>query len=171
MLAKKPAPMNRPVTHMRMHKILAVTALSAVIGFFSCSGQQRLNEPESDIRDELSETFPEAVAEEAPLPEEEIVVSYDEETLWAAYQERTNRALEYLLMAQIAMEAGLFNNALYQINLSLAILQTADGLAHKGSILYMLNRHDEARTFWQQAYELDPEALDAKLPGIPEGLD
>lgn len=156
---------------MRMRTMLVLTALFVAMGFYSCSGQRRLNELETDIQDEVSEATPEGVEEEQPLPEEEIVYTYDEETLWAAYHERTNRALEYILMAQIAMEQGLFNNALYQINLSLAILQTADGLAHKGSILYMLGRHDEARTFWEQAYQLDPEALDTNLPGIPEGLD
>ena len=150
--------------------ILVLATLFVMMGFSSCSGQRRLNETETATQDEAVEDTPEIAEEEQPLPEEEIVYTYDEEALWAAYQERTNRALEYLLMAQIAMEQRLFNNALYQINLSLAILKTADGLAHKGSILYMLGRHDEARAFWEQAYQLDPESLDENLPGIPEGL-
>lgn len=151
-------------------KILILATLFVVMGFCSCSGQRRLNESESAVQGEAPEETPEIAEDEQPPTEEEVVYTYDEEALWAAYQERTNRALEYLLMAQIAMEQRLFNNALYQINLSLAILQTADGLAHKGSILYMLGRHDEARAFWEQAYQLDPESLDENLPGIPEGL-
>lgn len=156
---------------MRTRTMLILIALFVAMGFFSCSGQRRVSELQTDTQDEVSEPTPENAEEEQPRPEEEIVHTYDEETLWAAYQERTNRALEYLLMAQIAMAEGLYNNALYQINLSLAVLQTADGLAHKGSILYMLGRYEEARTFWEQAYQLDPEALDANLPGIPEGLE
>lgn len=169
MFGKKPTPMNNKAFKVRMHTMLTVATLIILFGLFSCSGQRRLDEPETDIQDTTTET-PEVAEEEQPQPQEEVVYTYDEETLRAAYQERANRALEHLLMAQIAMEQELYNNALYQINLSLAILQTADGLAHKGSILYLLGRHDEARPFWEQAYQLDPEALDANLPGIPEEL-
>ncbi len=146
-----------------------LVALFFTASLVSCTGQQVLTEPENAIPNDTPEETHEA-AEEEP-PEQEVVTTYSEEALWAAYQERANKALEHLLMAQIAMAEGLPNSALYQINLSLAILQTADGLAYKGSILYLLGQHDEARSFWERAYEMDPEAIHINLPGIPEGLD
>ncbi len=148
-------------------QVLMVLFLTTV--FLACSGQRGLNE--TDLQEEVPEATQEVVEEEQPQEEEKIVYSYDEETLWASYQERANKALEHLLMAQIAMEGELYNSALYQVNLSLAILQTADGFAYKGSILYMLDRHDEAKTFWEKAWQLNPEALNTNLPGIPEGLE
>ncbi len=89
----------------------------------------------------------------------------------AAYLERTNRALEHLVLAQLAIEDRMPNLALYEINRSLYFLETADGLALKGSILYLLGNITEARSFWQKAQNMDPKAIHNFLPGIPEALD
>ncbi len=99
----------------------------------------------------------------------ETVVSPDESE--AAYLERTNRALEHLVLAQLAIEDRMPNLALYEINRSLYFLETADGLALKGSILYLLGNITEARSFWQKAQNMDPKAIHNYLPGIPEALD
>lgn len=153
----------------RKHIFFFIIILLFATGFWACSGQQAIPEQDTAVQEEVVETPPET-EEEQPEAEEEIVTVYTEEALLASYQERTNKALEHLLMAQIALAEGLPNSALYQVNLSLAILQTADGLAYKGSILYLLGRHDEARAFWDKAYQMDPDAIHPNLPGISEGM-
>ncbi len=88
----------------------------------------------------------------------------------AAFLERTNRALDHLVLAQLAVEDRMPNLALYEINRSLYFLETADGLALKGSILYLLGNVDEARIFWQNARNMNPDAIHRFLPGIPEAF-
>ncbi len=156
---------------MRSKRIIYVlTGLFMTAVFVACAGQQQVPQQEEAMQATTTEEPQADALEEEAEQEQEIVTTYTEEALLASYQERTNKALEYLLRAQIALAEGLPNNALYQINLSLAILQTADGLAYKGSILYVLGRHDEARAFWEQAYQMDSDAIHTNLPGIPEGL-
>lgn len=88
----------------------------------------------------------------------------------AAFRERTNRALDHLVLAQLAVEDRMPNLALYEINRSLYFLETADGLALKGSILYLLGNVEEARIFWQNARNMNPAAIHRFLPGIPEAF-
>ncbi len=109
---------------------------------------------------------PRVTAVEEPVDIGEAMASLDEE-----YRHRTNKALEHLVNAQVFVEEGMPGIALYEINLSIAILETADGLAVKGSILHLLGRADEAQRFWQKALELNPEAIHEHLPGIPEAFN
>ncbi len=156
---------------MRRHQIIYVLAgIFVAVAVFSCGGQQQLPQQEETSQTTTVEEPQVDTQEQQEELEEEVVTIYTEEALLASYQERANKALEHLLMAQIALTEGLPNSALYQINLSLAILPTADGFAYKGSILYILGRHAEAREFWEQAYQMNPDAIHTNLPGIPEGL-
>lgn len=88
----------------------------------------------------------------------------------AAYLDRTNKALTYLVLAQLALEDNMPNLALYEINRSLYFLETADALALKGSIYYVLGNLSEARSFWRSAYSMNPNAVHDFLPGIPEAF-
>ncbi len=88
----------------------------------------------------------------------------------AAYLDRTNKALTHLVLAQLALEDNMPNLALYEINRSLYFLETADALALKGSIFYLLGNLSEARSFWRSAYNMNPDAIHDFLPGIPEAF-
>jgi tetratricopeptide (TPR) repeat protein len=159
--------------HKTLHIALIILLLAVLLG--ACSRQR-------DVTGDPAASPPgteqqQQVAQQADSEEEavndgqtaETAASTDESE--AAYLERTNRALEHLVLAQLAIEDRMPNLALYEINRSLYFLETADGLALKGSIMYLLGNINEARTFWQNAYDMDPNALHDYLPGIPEAFD
>ena len=153
--------------------------------FFSCSSKREVANNETRVSREAQTGAaraatpagipeePEENAEQAESAEAEArraaqVRSVDESE--AAYLDRTNKALTHLVLAQLALEDNMPNLALYEINRSLYFLETADALALKGSIFYLLGNLSEARSFWRSAYNLNPDAIHDFLPGIPEAF-
>ncbi len=144
--------------------------ISLLLGSIACSRQRDMaaeaEQEEAPLQDTVAENeapFVTAVEDERDM--EALIAAMEQE-----YRHRTNKALEHLMQAQIFVEEGMPGIALYEINLSLAILETADGLAYKGSVLFLLNRIEEAITFWEKAYDINPDAIHINLPGIPEAF-
>ena len=153
-------------------KTLYMLLIFALLAGVSCRSARDVPAAEAVEEEPLQEEssalqdVPRVAAVEQPVDIEDAMASLDEE-----YRHRTNKALEHLVKAQIFVEDGMPGIALYEINLSIAILETADGLAFKGSILHLLGRADEAQRFWQKALELNPDAIHENLPGIPEAFN
>ncbi len=153
-------------------RTLYMVLIFALLAAVSCRGVRDVpaeavveEEAPQEERSALQDVPP-VTAVEQPVDMGEAMASLDEE-----YRHRTNKALEHLVNAQVFVEDGMPGIALYEINLSIAILETADGLAFKGSILHLLGRADEAQRFWQKALELNPDAIHEHLPGIPEAFN
>lgn len=60
-----------------------------------------------------------------------------------------------------------FEAALDAVNRSLNTLETADALALKGSIYYVLKNIPKARSYWAQAVKLDPEIVVPEISETP----
>jgi tetratricopeptide (TPR) repeat protein len=166
---------NRKQMHKTLHIALIILLLAVLLG--ACSRQlDVVGDPEGSPQQptettqsqEAVQQTSDGAGEGAKEQTSAAATSTDESE--AAYLERTNRALEHLVLAQLALEDRMPNLALYEINRSLYFLETADGLALKGSIFYLLGNLDQARTFWQNASNMDPNAIHDHLPGIPEAF-
>ncbi len=158
--------------HKTFHIALIYMLLAIVLG--ACSRQRDVvgdpeGSPQQSTETAQSQAEDQQAADGTRGQTAAAAISPDESE--AAYLERTNRALEHLVLAQLALEDRMPNLALYEINRSLYFLETADGLALKGSILYLLGNLNEARSFWQKARDMDPNAIHDYLPGIPEAFD
>ncbi len=159
---------------MSFNRIYIVVFAVLFAAWLSSCGSQR------EIASEPPQPEPEEVADEQPpvetLPEEtdplmeEMTEEEIRSSIEGEYQGLTNRALEHLVLAQIALEEGMPNMALYEINRSLSILETADAMAYKGSILFLLGQVSEAQSFWQRAFRMNPDAVHKNLPGIQEAF-
>lgn len=152
---------------------IVVFALLLAVWFSSCGSQRDLpSEPPRPEQEEVTEEQPpvETPPDETDPLMEEMTEEEIRSSIEGEYRELTNRALEHLVLAQIALEDGMPNMALYEINRSLALLETADALAWKGSILFLLGQVTEAQTFWQRAYMMNPDAVHKNLPGIQEAF-
>ncbi len=160
---------------MRKGTHIAIILLLLGIALGACSRQRDVaGEPAASppVAEQQQEVVQQAEGDnEAANDGQEAATAVSPDESEAAYLERTNRALEHLVLAQLAIEDRMPNLALYEINRSLYFLETADGLALKGSILYLLGNITEARSFWQKAQNMDPRAIHNHLPGIPEALD
>lgn len=67
--------------------------------------------------------------------------------------------------AQDLFYLGEYNKALEQVNRSIEVGETADALALKGTIFFMMENITAAKVNWYRAVELDP---DLPVPSIPE---
>lgn len=70
-------------------------------------------------------------------------------------------AIAEIRVAQEQFYKQEYSQALEHINNSLSMYETAENLALKGSILYMMNEQKEAGTFWKKALAINPD-----MPGI-----
>jgi hypothetical protein len=69
--------------------------------------------------------------------------------------------------AQDAFFKKEYEAALEAVNRSLLTLETADALALKGSIYYVMKNIPKAKTYWAKAVKLDPEIVVPEIPNDP----
>ena len=79
--------------------------------------------------------------------------------------ERIRSVMNEFVSAQNAFYRGNYEQAMEAVNRSLNIEQTADALALKGTIYFMLGNNTEAQRFWTRAMRLNP---DLPVPDISE---
>ena len=70
--------------------------------------------------------------------------------------------------AQDAFFKKEYDAALEAVNRSLLTLETADALALKGSIYYVMKNIPKAKMYWAQAVKLDPEIVVPEIPNHQE---
>ena len=70
-------------------------------------------------------------------------------------------AIAEIRVAQEKFYKQEYSEALEHIDNSLSMYETAENLALKGSILFMMNKKSEAGKFWNKALEINPD-----MPGI-----
>jgi predicted negative regulator of RcsB-dependent stress response len=73
----------------------------------------------------------------------------------------TNKVISEIRIAQERFYKKEYESALEHINKSIAMHGTAEGYAVRGSVLFMLDRTDEARESWKKALQLNPD-----MPGL-----
>lgn len=72
-------------------------------------------------------------------------------------KEAVNLALKYYRRSQEFLYVDDYDNALDYIDESLKIIETAEALSLKGSVLYVMGNEEKAKALWLQAAKLDPE--------------
>jgi predicted negative regulator of RcsB-dependent stress response len=70
-------------------------------------------------------------------------------------------AIAEIRVAQEKFYKQEYSEALKHIDNSLSMYETAENLALKGSILYMMSRQKEAGEYWERALAINPD-----MPGI-----
>ncbi len=159
---------------MFRHSIHILVIILLLMTFFlSCSSKRELANNDTHVNQETNTgaATPASAPEETKEAEEQRAAQMRSvEESEAAYLDRTNKALTHLVLAQLALEDNMPNLALYEVNRSLYFLETADALALKGSVFYLLGNLSEARSFWRSAYNMNPDAIHDFLPGIPEAF-
>lgn len=92
-----------------------------------------------------------------PAPEDSVIE--------ARIAKRVTNVMKYFRRAQNQFYNENYDLALEMINQSLEVQETAYALGLKGSIYFMMDELEKARTYWNQAVELDPQI---PLPDIPQ---
>ena len=83
-------------------------------------------------------------------------------------KEAVNLALKYYRRAQEFLYVDDYDNALDYVDESLKIVETAEALSLKGSVLYVMGNEEKAKELWIQAAKLDPEI---RVPSAKELKD
>jgi tetratricopeptide (TPR) repeat protein len=92
------------------------------------------------------------------------------EELRKTYQAKANGVTTYYILAQQQFHQAQYQNALYLINKALAIKETPDVLALKGSIFLALGSKEKFTENWRKALEMDANIPIPTLPFITREL-
>lgn len=83
-------------------------------------------------------------------------------------KDAVNLAMKYYRRAQEFLYVDDYNSALDYVDESLKIVETAEALSLKGSVLYVMGNEEKAKELWMQAAKLDPEI---RVPSAKELKD
>jgi tetratricopeptide (TPR) repeat protein len=83
-------------------------------------------------------------------------------------KDAVNLAMKYYRRSQEFLYVDDYNSALDYVDESLKIIETAEALSLKGSVLYVMGNEEKAKELWMQAAKLDPEI---RVPSAKELKD
>ena len=83
-------------------------------------------------------------------------------------KDAVNSAMKYYRRSQEFLYVDDYNSALDYVDESLKIIETAEALSLKGSVLYVMGNEEKAKELWMQAAKLDPEI---RVPSAKELKD
>lgn len=145
-----------------IHFYLFMVLLSGI--FLSC--RQGKDILAKDVVDKESDPRKETQIAEQTLANKDLTKLRND--LEIEYQRRANSVINYFIRVQSAINDKRMQEALSLVDRCLYYEKTADALALKGTIYYMMGYEIEAAMFWKEAYEINPEAINLDLPGLHE---
>ncbi|MDG5766021.1 hypothetical protein QA596_00990 [Balneolales bacterium ANBcel1] len=89
-----------------------------------------------------------------------------EQELEENYFERTNKSLSLYVKAQTAYFSGDFDTALELVREGIAVNDSPDLYALKGSIYYSMGQGEQAGRYWRRAVDADGEVVCDMYPGL-----
>ena len=157
---------------MKIYHMLLLIGL--FLTFSACGSSGTLNEEVQPIEPEQQEIQEESSEESKTDPEvEKRIAELEElyrEELRKTYQAKANGVTTYYILAQQQFHQAQYQNALYLINKALAIKETPDVYALKGSIFLGLGSKEKFTENWRKALEMDENIPIPILPFITQEL-